>query len=67
MAWWLTSTWTKTKFVTQLKAAILPPWQQQGLKKTWDKAVTVAGDVEKFGKAGKTALKVGEFFIKLLS
>lgn len=37
------------------------------LKKTWDKAASIAGDVEKFGKAGKAALEVGDFFMKLLT
>lgn len=37
------------------------------LKRTWEKAVHIAGDVEKLGKAGKTVLEVGEFFGKLLN
>lgn len=37
------------------------------LKRTWEKAVHIAGDVDKLGKAGKTVLEVGEFFTKLLT
>lgn len=36
------------------------------LKKTWDKAVKVAGDVEKFGKAGQTVIEFGTAFLKML-
>jgi len=39
----------------------------KSLKKTWDKAVLVAGDVEKFSKAGKAVLEAGEFVMKLLT
>lgn len=37
------------------------------LKKVWNKAVSIAGEVEKFGKAGKTAIEAGEFLIELLT
>lgn len=37
------------------------------LKRTWEKAVLIAGDVDKRGKAGKALLEVGEFFTKLLT
>ena len=36
------------------------------LKKTWDKAAQIAGDIDKFGKAGKAALEVGKFLYTLL-
>lgn len=36
------------------------------LKKAWDKAVKVAGDVEKFGKAGQVLLDFGVAFVKAL-
>lgn len=37
------------------------------LKRTWEKAVHIAGDVDKLGKAGKAVLEVGEYFVKLLT
>lgn len=36
------------------------------LKKVWDKAVKVAGDVEKFGKAGQVLLDFGAAIVKAL-
>ncbi|MFT7773239.1 hypothetical protein [Roseateles sp.] len=37
------------------------------LRKAWDKAVVVAGDVEKFSKAGQGALSLGTAVYKLLT
>lgn len=37
------------------------------LRKAWDKAVVVAGDVEKFSKAGQGALSLGTTLYKLLT
>lgn len=36
------------------------------LKRTWDKAVKVAGDVEKFGKAGQSLIEFGTAIYKLI-
>ncbi len=36
------------------------------LKRTWEKAVKVAGDVEKFGKAGRTLIDFGAAIVKAL-
>lgn len=36
------------------------------LKKVWSKAVSVAGDVEKFGKAGQTLIEFGAALSKML-
>lgn len=37
------------------------------LKRVWKKATEVAGDVEKFAKAGKAVLDLGESMVKLLA
>lgn len=37
------------------------------LKKTWEKAVHIAGDLEKLSKAGKAVLEVGDFVTKLIA